>query len=186
MLNLFLITPERPVPERMDRENNNLLKETFRIFYEKHSAGFLNFIRKTCGGDNALAKDIFQESFFRLFRASPAGLNEHQLKAWLFKTAYRLIIDEKRKKREEVLDGGLVADDSPTGDSEHLPVEMEKIFTQLKEKERTLLWMAHVEGYSHKEISQITGMNEKSIKVILFRVRKKFAGILIRSGFKGG
>lgn len=83
----------------MDRENNNLLKETFRLFYEKHSAGFLNYVRKTCGGDNASASDIFQETFLRLFRSSPAGLNEYQLKAWIYKTSYRLIIDEKRKKR---------------------------------------------------------------------------------------
>jgi len=170
----------------MDRENNNLLKETFRLFYEKHSAGFLNFIRKTCGGDDALANDIFQESFFRLFRSSPAGLNEYQLKAWIYKTAYRLIVDEKRKKREEVLDGDMIGDESRVTHSQDLPIDMDKIFRQLKERERSLLWMAHVDGYTHREISRITGLNEKSVKVILFRLRNKFAGILRKSGFDGG
>ena len=170
----------------MDRENNNLLKETFRLFYEKHSAGFLNFIRKTCGGDNAIASDIFQESYLRLFRSSPAGLNEYQLKAWLYKTAYRLIIDEKRKKREEALDVDMIEDETRPGHFQDLPIDMDKIFRQLKERERSLLWMAHVEGYTHREISRITGLNEKSIKVTLFRLRNKFAGILRKSGFDGG
>ncbi|MEN8222886.1 MAG: sigma-70 family RNA polymerase sigma factor [Acidobacteriota bacterium] len=170
----------------MDRADNNLLKETFKLFYEKHSAAFLNFIRKTCGGDSALANDIFQESFCRLFRSSPAGLNEYQLKAWLYKTAYRLIVDEKRRKRGDVLDGDMIMDESLSGSPQDLPIDMAEIFGQLKEKERTLLWMAHVEGYTHREISQIAGISEKSVKVVLFRLRKKFAGILKKSGFHGG
>ncbi len=170
----------------MDRENNNLLKETFRLFYEKHSAGFLNFVRKTCGGDSSMANDIFQESFLRLFKSSPAGLNEYQLKAWIYKTAYRLVIDEKRKKREDLLEGDNIGVELPSVHSEDLEIDMDKIFRLLNEKERSLLWMAYVEGYTHREISRISGLNEKSIKVTLFRLRKKFAGILRRSGFDGG
>ena len=176
---------EKPVPEIMDREHNNLLKETFRIFYENHSAGFLNFIRKACSGDEGLAGDIFQESFFKLFRSSPRGLNEYQLKSYLYKTAYRLIIDEKRKRGREVepLEDRVVEDS--TGPDNDLSLDMDKAFSLLKEKERTLLWMAYVEGYTHREISELTGINEKSLKVTLFRIRKKFAAILKDSGFEG-
>lgn len=156
------------------------------MFYNKHAAGFLNFIRKTCGGDPALAGDIFQESFYRLFRSSPAGLNEHQLKSWLYTTAYRLIIDEKRKKREDIAEMDLFAENSSSRYSEKLPHEMDVIFNRLPVKDRTLLWMAHVEGYTHKEISEVTGIKEKSLKVILFRMRKKFAEGLRRAGYQGG
>ena len=156
------------------------------MFYNKHAAVFLNFIRKTCGGDPALTGDIFQESFYRLFRASPAGLNEHQLKSWLYTTAFRLIIDEKRKMREDNAEMDLMADKSIAVNSEDLPDEMALIFNRLPVKDRTLLWMAHVEGYSHKEIAEITGIKEKSIKVILFRMRKRFAAGLREAGYQGG
>lgn len=182
---MFFRMQEKPVPEIMDREYNNLLKETFRIFYENHSAGFLNFIRKACGGDEGLAGDIFQESFFKLFRSSPRGLNEYQLKSYLYKTAYRLIIDEKRKKRGEIEPSENMMVEDSAGPDIDLSLDMDKTFSLLKKKERTLLWMAYVEGYTHREISELTGLNEKSLKVTLFRIRKKFAAMLKESGFEG-
>jgi len=170
----------------MDRQNNNLLKEKFRLFYDKYAAGFLHFIRKACGGDPVLADDIFQESFFRLFRSSPPGLNEHQLKSWLYTTAYRLVIDEQRKKREARVEMDLMTDDSFSRHPENLPDDMEAVFSRLLVKDRALLWMAHVEGYTHKEISEITGIKEKSLRVILYRIRKKFAEGLRKAGYQGG
>jgi len=185
ILPLFFRIEGKPVPEIMDREHNNLLKETFRIFYEKHSAGFLNFIRKSCGGDEGEAGDIFQESFFKLFRSSPHGLNEYQMKAWLYKTAYRLIIDAKRKKKHDTESPeNIQAADSSVHDKE-LPIDMDRAFRKLRGKERTLLWMAYVEGYTHREIARITGVREKSLKVTLFRIRKKFASILEWAGYEG-
>ena len=173
-------------PEIMDREHNNLLKESFRIFYENHSAGFLNFIRKACGGDEGIAGDIFQESFFRLFRSSPRGLNEYQLKSYLYKTAYRLVIDEKRKRTSDSITDEMTYIESKGVNNADLSIDLERIFGKLKKKERSLLWLAYVEGYSHREISEVTDIKEKSLKVVLFRLRKKCAEILRAEGFSYG
>jgi DNA-directed RNA polymerase specialized sigma24 family protein len=35
-----------------------------------------------------------------------------------------------------------------------------------------------VDGYEHREIASILGLNEASVRVMLFRVRKKLAGRL--------
>lgn len=186
VLALFVRMQGKPEPEIMDREHNNLLKESFRIFYENHSAGFLNFIRKACGGDEGIAGDIFQESFFRLFRTSPRGLNEYQLKSYLYKTAYRLVIDEKRKKTTEAITDDMTHIEQKVDKDTDLSIDLERIFGKLKKKERSLLWLAYVEGYSHREISEITKIKEKSLKVVLFRLRKKCAVILRAEGFTYG
>ncbi len=176
----------KPEPNIMDREHNNLLKESFRIFYENHSAGFLNFIRKACGGDEGIAGDIFQESFFRLFRSSPRGLNKYQLKSYLYKTAYRLVIDEKRKMTTDSITDEMTYIESKGDNNPDLSIDLERIFGKLKKKERSLLWLAYVEGYSHREISEVTDIKEKSLKVVLFRLRKKCAEILRAEGFSYG
>lgn len=186
VLALFVRMQGKPEPEIMDREHNNLLKESFRIFYENHSAGFLNFIRKACGGDEGIAGDIFQESFFRLFRSSPSGLNEYQLKSYLYKTAYRLVIDEKRKRRTDSLTDEMIFIAPESGNDATLSIDLERIFGNLKKRERSLLWFAYVEGYTHREISEVTGIKEKSLKVILFRLRNKCADILRAEGFSYG
>ena len=43
----------------------------------------------------------------------------------------------------------------------------------LAPRDRALLWLAHVEGYDHREIARVLGLQESSVRVILFRARKK-------------
>jgi len=163
---------------------NKLRKETFKIFYQTFSKPFWHFILKTCG-DDSMTDDIFQEAFFRFFRTAPEGLNEHQKKAYLYKTAVRLIIDQQKrikveKKYQPENNPGVQNDRN-----NFLSEDMDKMFKLLNPRERTLLWLAYVDGYTHKEISQIIQSKEKSIKVQLFRIRKKFAKLLRIQGFTG-
>jgi RNA polymerase sigma-70 factor (ECF subfamily) len=48
-----------------------------------------------------------------------------------------------------------------------------KLLTKIPEEERSLLLMKDVEGHSVEELAEMTGMNENTIKVKLFRARQK-------------
>jgi RNA polymerase sigma-70 factor (ECF subfamily) len=172
----------------VDIHMRKIWKESFKGFYKKYSRGLWFYIYRTCGDEN-LADDIFQETFYKYLRADPIRLklNEFQQKAYLYKTATRLVIDQKRKVkriRQETYPGNESEESREYTVS--LAMDMEKLFNLLKPKERTLLWLAYVEGYTHSEIAAITDCLEKSIKVQLHRVRKKFAGILKQEGFQEG
>ncbi len=41
-----------------------------------------------------------------------------------------------------------------------------------------MLWLAYGEGASHKEIAETLGLAPSSMKAILFRARRKLAGLL--------
>lgn len=167
----------------MNGTEDKIWKEYFKIFYQKYSQGFWYFILKICGDEN-MADDIFQESFFKFIKAAPAKLNEYQQKSYLYKIAFRLIIDQKRKLkvekkywpenyREEKNRNFLAA------------IDMEKIFALLKPKERSLMWLAYVEEYSHKEIADMLNIKEKGIRVQLHRIRRKVTEKLKNIGFTG-
>jgi RNA polymerase sigma-70 factor (ECF subfamily) len=49
---------------------------------------------------------------------------------------------------------------------------------ELRPRDRQLLWLAHAEGYTHREIAQITGLGSASIRLLLFRARRRIAQIL--------
>jgi len=170
----------------MDEYLKKIWKESFKGFYKKHSRSLWFYIYKTCG-DESMADDIFQESFYKYLRAEPVKLNEYQQRAYLYKIAYRLVIDHKRKiKMEQEKSRDMGAGFEMSKEQEmFMALDMEKTFKLLKPKERNLLWLAYVEGYSHNEIAAITGAKEKSIRVQLFRVKKKFAGILRQKGYNG-
>jgi RNA polymerase sigma factor (sigma-70 family) len=57
-----------------------------------------------------------------------------------------------------------------------------RCFEKLKPRERALLWLAYVEGYAHGEIAGTLELNEKSIKVLLFRARRNLERILRQNG----
>jgi RNA polymerase sigma-70 factor (ECF subfamily) len=54
-------------------------------------------------------------------------------------------------------------------------------FRRLKDRERQLLWLAYVEGASHKEIADSTGLKAGSVRLLLFRARRKLADLIGRS-----
>ena len=139
-----------------------------------------------------MADDIFQESFYKFLRANPDVSNENHMKSYLYKTAFKLIIDKKRRikvekrafeEEKEVFKGSM---DKEGQESEILfSLDMENTFKLLKPRERILLWLAYVEGYSCNEIAELTESKENSVKVQLFRARKELANILKQKEYKG-
>ena len=167
-------------------------KKIWEEFYNKYSRSFWFYIYKICGDKN-MADDTFQESFYKFLRTKPVILNENQMKSYLYKIAFRLIIDKKRRikvekkafeEKKEVYKGSMYKESQDSGILFSLDVE--KTFKLLKPRERILLWLAYAEGYSCNEIAEITKTKENSIKVQLFRARKELANILKRKKYKGG
>ncbi|HYX53676.1 MAG TPA: sigma factor-like helix-turn-helix DNA-binding protein, partial [Candidatus Limnocylindrales bacterium] len=56
---------------------------------------------------------------------------------------------------------------------------------ELTPQERAVLWLAHVEELSHKEIAAILSVKEKSVRVIVFRARERAKALLQAAGFRG-
>jgi RNA polymerase sigma-70 factor (ECF subfamily) len=170
-------------------QNGNFLmeknrKEIWEKFYANHSRSFWFYIYKICG-DEHMADDIYQESFVKFLKTRPDIANEIHLKVYLYRIAFHLIVDKKRRIKvekksfeEKVHTYERDMHDARQESGVLLSMEMEKTFERLKPKQRMLLWLAYVEGYSYSEIAQMTDTKENSLKVQLFRAREKIAGIL--------
>lgn len=51
--------------------------------------------------------------------------------------------------------------------------------------DRSLLWLAYVEGAEHPEIAEVLNLKEKSVKVLLLRARQRMESVLRKQGFEG-
>ena len=58
--------------------------------------------------------------------------------------------------------------------------DVRRAFGRLKPRERALLWLAYAHGSSHSEIADVLGLKTGSIKLLLFRARRKLAATLQR------
>ena len=187
MLNSIVHALKLPLVAR--EQNGNLYmekswKEIWERFYTNHSRSFWFYIYKICS-DEHMADDIYQESFVKLLKAKPEFENEKHLKVYLYRIAFHLIVDKKRRIKvekksfdEKVHTYERDMHDVGQESGVLLSMEMEKNFKKLKPKQRMLLWLAYVEGYSYSEIAQMTDTKENSLKVQLFRAREKLANVL--------
>jgi RNA polymerase sigma-70 factor (ECF subfamily) len=152
-------------------------EEAFCAFYQTTAPALQRYIRRTCGNP-PLSEDILQECFYRFLRAHLPVMNALQMKAYLFKTATSILMDNwRREKRERFWKSLWNPQAKPGGNSRD---DVLCALSELKPRERALLWLAYVEGFDHSEIASTLGLKEESIRVLLFRSRKKLARILGR------
>lgn len=59
---------------------------------------------------------------------------------------------------------------------------MARVLVQLSHRDQQLLWLAYVEGFSHREIGTLIDVNEKSVRVLLLRARERMAKVLADHG----
>ena len=154
----------------------------FRDVYERTAPRLRAYLHLVLR-DYALAEDLLQESFYRLLRAKPRDATMNQLRSYLYKTARTLVADHGRRvilERNSREGWGNAASECPKHD---LTLDMQRLFAQLPAKQQTLLWLAYVEGFSHREIGASLGMKDTSVRVVLYRARKRLAGILEGHGW---
>ena len=164
--------------------NQPMDEARFEAFYRKTAGKIWSYIYRMTG-DASAADDLLQKTFFRFLRSNPEIADEDHLRRYVFKTATNLVFDHFREaKRDRAIAAAeMPPPDGFRADRGELRHDMMRVFAELKPQERALLWLAHVEGSSHEEIADALGVKTRSVKVMLFRARKRLAVILTRYGF---
>jgi len=110
-------------------------------------------------------------------------MNAAESRSYLFKIATNLLRDRWRTR--EVPDTVSAAAQPCARDAE-TRTDVRQAFEHLKPRDRQLLWLAHVEGFDHREIARLTGLKVASIRVLLFRARRELASMLGERSRMGG
>jgi RNA polymerase sigma-70 factor (ECF subfamily) len=157
-------------------------EEAFADFYRKTVRPFWAYLSRV-SGSGTLADDLVQESYLRFLCAkAPWEAGEAACTRYLFRIGTNLVRDYRRRpctaSLEEVPEQKLpvlTPREFERLDSESL---LDAGLARLRPLERQLLWLAHAEGFSYREISEITGLGVARIRLTLFRSRHKLARAL--------
>jgi RNA polymerase sigma-70 factor (ECF subfamily) len=129
--------------------------------------------------ERALAEEIAQESFVRLFASRGAVLPEVERRAYLFRIAENLVRDTiERRVRERTTPLETATEPLAPAPSEPMARHVAEALTALGERDRKLLWLAYVEEWKHREIADVLGVGTASVKVLLHRARHRFQKVL--------
>lgn len=154
--------------------------------YEHRVYGFI--FKQTKNGD--LSKEIVQEAFMKLW-INKSTVEALKTKSWLFTTAYNHMINMLKKESRYVRRVSEKPDnDIDYNGSSHYTSKIEQasnldttndfdrkeiIQSELKKlpiRDRRLIILRDMHGFSYSEIAERMNLNETQVKVYLFRVRK--------------
>jgi RNA polymerase sigma-70 factor (ECF subfamily) len=168
--------------EGEDASQLPMTEEAFESFYHNTVRPLWAYLCRV-SGNPALADDLAQESYLRFLCArAPWEAGELACKRYLFRIGTNLLRDHWRRPAsrslEDVPERRLPAVDPPNIESLDSNAFLNAALLRLRPVERQLLWLAHAEGMSHKEISGIAGLGVARIRLTLFRARHKLARAL--------
>lgn len=180
LASLELSEPTDSLANRADQPS--LHREAFRVFYSRTNRSLWGYLMRVSGRRD-VADDLLQESYCRFLAAKLPEMDAAERRSYLFKIATNLLRD--RWPSREVPDVIGTTRQSWEDDLE-TRTDVRRAFEQLKPRERQLLWLAHVEGFDHREIARLTGLKVASIRVLLFRARRELASVLEERSRTGG
>jgi len=169
-----------------------MTEEAFRAFYDRTARSVWAYLARLTG-DASTADDLLQDAYYRFLRAGGTHENEAHRRNTLFKIATNLARDVRRRRRVLpffVEDGAsTVASKEDVAGRVERTADVTRALGVLKPRERAMLWLAYAEGSSHQEIATVLGVKTASVKLLLFRARRRLAGVLGRPpqpSIKGG
>lgn len=167
----------------MSKENLDIFNLPFRDKLYRYA---LNIV-----GDAQDAEDIMQELLIKIWKRKEQYEQLENKEAWCMTVTRNMAIDKtrSRKVRTDDIDAYFnIKDKTPLAD---LNLEQKermnsilKLLNDLPEQQRQIIHLRDVEGYTYKEIAEITENSLDFVKVSLHRARKNLKEALLKRNFK--
>jgi RNA polymerase sigma-70 factor (ECF subfamily) len=169
----------------------------FREVVERYQAKIFSIIFGILRNRND-AEDIAQQVFSKVYFSIRNFDFRSSLLTWIYKITVNECYDYLRKKRVRrlVYESDFSQEESQRIEASDPAVDPAasvdtrlahrdlaiKLLSKVSEEDRSLILLKEVEGHSVEELAQMTGMNENTIKVKLFRTRQKLLKAAQRLG----
>jgi RNA polymerase sigma factor (sigma-70 family) len=155
----------------MSRKNNKELHD----LYERYASLVFRRCKYILHSDDE-AWDATQDVFMKLMDHLPKIENRSAIYSWLLSTSTNLCISMLRRKKGEEFDECLHSKENKQASVEKRLMLMEiikKLFLPWDKKIRDVVIYSYIDEYSQKEISQLTGLGESTIRKYLTRFKRE-------------
>lgn len=129
-------------------------------------------------GREAIAKEILQEVFIRLWTKAPRFETEEQLYGWIFRACHNSGVDYLRSaafRRETVY---VVADEEGRVGSKDIARDysdaetVRKVLQQFSERDAQIVAYVAMDEMTHEETAQMLGISKKTVTRTILRARE--------------
>lgn len=158
---------------------NSMDSAEFAAFYGRSARQLWAYLVRS-SGDTALAEDLMQEAYVRFLGASVPEEGEVAARRYLFRIATNLLRDHWRRPKSSSLEDlpeSVFATDA-CAEALASQQQLTRALEKLQPRDRQILWLAHAENYSHREIAEIMGIGIPSVRILLFRARGRMRQLM--------
>jgi len=128
--------------------------------------------------NETLAEDIVQEVFLKLWDRRSEFSNIINVEAWSMTITKNLVFDKIRSQRSYSMDPQDIKINEFDGETPDLILEraetrmdVRRLIESLPEKQKEVIILREIEGYSYHKIGEIMGIDQNLVKITLFRAR---------------
>lgn len=159
-------------------------EDAFRHLYDRTSRALWVYLWRLTHDPQA-ADDLLQETYYRYLRTPGTYESERHQRNALYRIATNLVRDDRRRVRPASVtltehSGSALAGARDAVHAMGDRTDVQRALARLRPRDRELLWLAYAEGSSHLEIAEALGLRAGSIKMLLFRARRRMADLLQR------
>jgi RNA polymerase sigma-70 factor (ECF subfamily) len=163
-------------------------QRAFAIIVRSYETPVYNYVLRLCGGDRALAEDLTQEVFLRVFQGLPRFSLRCKFTTWLFQVTKNRVLDELRA-RERRPHATVTLDDAPYLEMLDQPVErveaidgLWRAINELSDDLKMALLLRDVVGLSYNEIADSLEVTLATVKWRIFKAREDVQHAMARQG----
>ena len=156
-------------------------RAAFATLVRRYQCELRNSLTRMCQGDRALADDLSQEVFIKVYRYLRAFKGNSSFRTWLYRIAWNTFLNECKKKSLDYfpdVEEALEADHNNGLTRYGAQRDIEKALARLNDVQRLVIDLNLQRGFSHQEIVNITGMPLGTVKSHIQRARGLLQSLL--------
>jgi RNA polymerase sigma-70 factor (ECF subfamily) len=135
--------------------------------------------------DEALAEDLVSEVFLDVWRQAATFAGRSSVSTWLFAIArYKALSARRRRTDAELDEDAALCIPDPADDPETSLLKKDRsarigqLLRNLSRKHREVLDLVYYHGKSVREVAEITGTAEATVKTRMFHARRQLAALM--------
>jgi RNA polymerase sigma-70 factor (ECF subfamily) len=164
-------------------------ERAFAVIVRQYQAPLFNYIARVLSGDQALAEDMCQEVFLRIYQALPGFDARCQFTTWMFQVAKHRVVDELRARERRgrpAVDLDVVAHLHAAVVETESVEEMDTVWRAIGALSLDLkmaLLLRDVVGLSYAEIAEALETTLATVKWRIYKARETVAAELQSQGY---
>ena len=158
-------------------------RDAFQLLFETYKDKVFSIAVYSVGGDRAVADDVTQQIFLKLFTAIRQFRGESEFTTWLYRLVVNACLDERRRRKRWLPWGeGMAmtsAGDRKPQEKQFARLEIteavQAAIAELKPKFRLPILLKYIEGLSYEEIATVMGCSKGTVASRLNRGHSQLA-----------